>query len=424
MNRTLYTTLLTLLTPLVLLRQWVRSRRQSGGVRLGEVMGWGPPPPRADIWVHAVSVGEVLAAEPLIRRLRDAGDEQIIVTTTTPTGAAMVRERLGGQVTHRFTPLDLPWLQRRFIKAVQPRRIVVMETEIWPNMLAAAESAGIRVILANARLSERSRRRYARIPRLIRPALNRFHWIACRNTLDRDRFIALGADAERVTANGDIKFDIAISPDDQTAVEALKPSVQGRPVVILASTHDGEEAPLIERLEVLRQALPELLIIVAPRHPQRFDAVADLLQRHDVRFVRRSQGLPSPDTAYWLLDTLGELKRFYGLAEVAFMGGSLVPVGGHNPLEAALWHCPVVTGPHVDNFEALSTNMEAAGILKRTADAGAAVGVIQEWLTGDSSGRQALESRASAFIAENQGATDRLVRGVAESASDQNQRSL
>lgn len=417
-GRATYTTLLTLVTPLLLLRQWVRSRRQSGGVRLGEVMGSAPPPPRTDIWIHAVSVGEVLAAEPLIRRLRGAGAKQIIVTTTTPTGAAMVIERLGDHVTHRFTPLDLPRLQRRFLKAVQPRCIVVMETEIWPNMLTAAESVGIPVILANARLSERSRRRYARIPRLIRPALNRFHWIACRNTLDRDRFIALGADAERVTANGDIKFDIAVSPDDQTAVESLKPSVQGRPVVILASTHNGEESLLIERLEILRQALPELLIIVAPRHPQRFNAVADLLSQQGVSFVRRSEGLPAPSTAYWLLDTLGELKRFYGLADVAFMGGSLVPVGGHNPLEAVLWHCPVVTGLHVDNFEALFSNMETAGILKRTADTDEVVGVIREWLTGGSSHRKDLESKASAFIAENQGATDRLVRALQEATGD------
>ncbi|WP_028485002.1 3-deoxy-D-manno-octulosonic acid transferase [Thioalkalivibrio sp. ALE17] len=409
MTRVVYTALLALLTPLLLIRHGLRSRRASVRVRLGEVMGWARAPEPAEIWIHAVSVGEVLAAEPLIRRLLDAGPRRILVTTTTPTSAAMLTERLGGQVMHRFLPLDLPWLQRRFLRAVRPRAIVVMETEIWPNMLAEARRAAVPVVLANARMSGRSARRYARIPRLIAPAMSGFDWIACRNALDRERFVALGAVPDRVTVNGDIKFDIHIEEDDRQEVRSLRPVVDGRPVVILASTHADEEAQLLPGLNALRAEYPRLLVIVAPRHPQRFPEVADLLERSGQSFIRRSEGVPDAATHFWLLDTLGELKRFFGLAGVAFIGGSLVGVGGHNPLEAALWNCPVVMGPHVDNFELLVERMEAADLLWRSRNAEEAVARMAAWLGEGESRREITRQRATAFIAENQGATARLL---------------
>ena len=408
MTRVVYTALLALLTPLLLIRHGLRSPRASVRVRPGEVMGWAPPPESAEIWIHAVSVGEVLAAEPLIRRLLACGPRRILVTTTTPTGAAMLTERLGDRVVHRFMPLDLPWLQRRFLRTVRPQCIVVMETEIWPNMLAAARRAGVPVVLANARMSGRSARRYARLPRLIAPAMSAFDWIACRNPLDRERFVGLGAVPERVTVNGDIKFDIRIEEADRQEVESLRPVVEGRPVVILASTHADEEAQLLPGLRALRAEYPRLLVIVAPRHPQRFPEVADLLERSGQTFVRRSNGLPDAATHFWLLDTLGELKRFFGLADVAFVGGSLVSVGGHNPLEAALWNCPVVMGPHVDNFELLVGRMEAANLLWRSRNAEEAVTRMGALLGEDEPLREVLRQRATAFIAENQGATARL----------------
>ncbi|OOC48077.1 3-deoxy-D-manno-octulosonic acid transferase [Thioalkalivibrio versutus] len=409
MTRVVYTALLALLTPLLLIRHGLRSRRASVRVRPGEVMGWAPPPEPAEIWIHAVSVGEVLAAEPLIRRLLASGPRRILVTTTTPTGAAMLTERLGDRVMHRFMPLDLPWLQGRFLRALRPQCIVVMETEIWPNMLAAARRMGIPVVLANARMSGRSARRYARLPRLITPALNGFDWIACRNPLDRERFVALGAVPDRVTVNGDIKFDIRVEETDRQEVESLRSVVDGRPVVVLASTHADEEAQLFSGLRALRTEYPRLLVVVAPRHPQRFPAVADLLERSGHTFVRRSEGLPDAATHFWLLDTLGELKRFFGLADAAFIGGSLVSVGGHNPLEAVLWHCPVVMGPHVDNFELLVERMQAANVLGRAADADEAITRIRALLVMDEPGREALRRRSAAFIAEHQGATVRLV---------------
>ncbi|WP_024327533.1 3-deoxy-D-manno-octulosonic acid transferase [Thioalkalivibrio sp. AKL19] len=412
MTRVVYTALLALLTPLLLIRHGLRSRRASVRVRPGEVMGWAPPPDPAEIWIHAVSVGEVLAAEPLIRQLLAPGPRRILVTTTTPTGASMLTERLGDRVMHRFMPLDLPWLQGRFLRAARPQCIVVMETEIWPNMLATARRSGIPVVLANARMSGRSARRYARIPRLIEPALSAFDWIACRNPLDRERFVALGAVPDRVTVNGDIKFDIRIEAADRQEVKSLRPVVDGRPVVILASTHADEEAQLLPGLRALRAEYPRLLVIVAPRHPQRFPEVADLLERSGQTFVRRSDGVPDANTHFWLLDTLGELKRFFGLADVAFIGGSLVSVGGHNPLEATLWKCPVVMGPHVDNFELLVERMESANVLWRSKNIEEAVARMGTLLGEDEARREILRQRATVFIGEQQGATARLLEYV------------
>ncbi|WP_019625010.1 3-deoxy-D-manno-octulosonic acid transferase [Thioalkalivibrio sp. ALJT] len=409
MTRVVYTALLALLSPLLLIRHLLRSRRAPVRVRLGEIMGWAAMPAPAPVWIHAVSVGEVLAAEPLIRGLLASGVRPL-VTTTTPTGAAMLAERLGGQVTHRFLPLDLPWLQRRFLRAVRPRCVVVMETEIWPNLLAAAWRARVPVVLANARLSGRSARRYARIPRLIGPALRRFDWIACRNALDRNRFVELGAMADRVTVNGDIKFDVLIGREDRAEVDTLRAWVAARPVVILASTHVDEEARLLPGLRALRSKYPDLLTIIAPRHPQRFGEVADLLERAGESFVRRSEGGPGPATQVWLLDTLGELKRFFGLADVAFVGGSLVPVGGHNPLEAVLWHCPVVIGPHVDNFEQLVASMQAADVLQRAGDAAEVIAKIRALLALGADERDALRARSEAFLQSHQGATGRLLQ--------------
>ncbi|WP_018871874.1 3-deoxy-D-manno-octulosonic acid transferase [Thioalkalivibrio sp. ALJ16] len=409
MTRVVYTALLALLTPLLLIRHLLRSRRAPVRVRLGEVMGWAAAPAPAPVWIHAVSVGEVLAAEPLIRGLLASGVRPL-VSTTTPTGAAMLEERLGGQVTHRFLPLDLPWLQRRFLRAVRPRCVVIMETEIWPNLLAQAARAQVPVVLANARLSERSARRYARIPRLIGPTLRQFDWIACRNELDRDRFVGLGAAADRLTVNGDIKFDIHIDAADRHEVDGLRSWVGARPVVILASTHADEEARLLPGLRDLRDEYPDLLIIIAPRHPQRFGEVADLLERAGEPFVRRSEGGPGPATQVWLLDTLGELKRFFGLADAAFVGGSLVPVGGHNPLEAILWHCPVVMGPHVDNFEQLVASMQAASVLQRAGDPAEVVAKIRALLAQAPAERDALRARSVAFLQSHQGATGRLLQ--------------
>lgn len=416
LTRRTYTAALTLLTPLLLLRHGLRQglspRRSPVPVRLGEVTGWASAPPQADVWIHAVSVGEVLAADALIRRLLAKASLRILVTTTTPTGASMLAKRWGDQVFRRFMPIDLPWLQRRFINAIQPRAIVVMETEIWPNMLAAAKSLGVPVILANARLSERSARRYARIRPLISPVLNEFEWIAARNELDRARFLTLGVDPRRVSVNGDIKFDITIDEDERREVAALKTAIGNRPVVILASTHAEEEAQLLLGLQALLQSHPGLLVIIAPRHPQRFDEVAALLLQSGHRIRRRSEGLPGVSTQYWLLDTLGELKRFYGLCDAAFIGGTLVPVGGHNPLEAVLWHCPVIMGEHVDNFEALSHRMQAAGILERLGDADEVIDQIRKWLGADAVARQAYAERTAAFMGKNQGATERLARRI------------
>lgn len=411
MARVVYTALLVLLSPALLWRMWAHTRDGEEPMRLREVVGLGGRPPRADIWVHAASVGEVLAAEPLIRALNPER-HGILVTTTTATGAALLRRRFGEAVSHRYLPLDLPWLQRRFQRAVAPRALVIMETELWPNLLARAAADGLAVFLANARLSQRSAARYARFPALVRPALRTLTHIACRDERDRERFLALGAAPEAVVVNGNIKFDIDVDDTDHEAVAGLRVASGGRPVILLASTHADEEAQLLPGLVRLRERVPELLVVLAPRHPDRVPEVSALLREGGEPFALRTTGAPGPEDHWWLVDTLGELKRFYGLADVAFIGGSLVPVGGHNPLEGIVWGCPLVTGPHVHNFEDMMALLRDANLLRQTDDAGSVLEALAMALEWSPRERGGYRDRCRQFMQRHQGATARLASQI------------
>jgi len=407
MARVVYTALLLLLSPFLLWRMWGHTRDGEEPMRLREVVGLAGRPVRADIWVHAASVGEVLAAEPLIRALNPER-HRILVTTTTATGAALLRRRFGEAVSHRYLPLDLPWLQRRFQRAVAPRALVIMETELWPNLLARAAADGLAVFLANARLSQRSAARYARFPALVRPALRALTHIACRDERDRERFLALGAAPEAVVVNGNIKFDIGVDDADHEAVAGLRVASGGRPVILLASTHADEEAQLLPGLVRLRERVPELLVVLAPRHPDRVPEVSALLREAGESFALRTTGAPGPRDRWWVVDTLGELKRFYGLADVAFIGGSLVPVGGHNPLEGVVWGCPLVTGPHVHNFEDMMALLRESRLLLQAGEPDEVLAVLTPVLQWSSSEREDYRGRCRQFMRHHQGATARL----------------
>lgn len=409
----LYSFLLYLSLPFLLLRLVWRGRRAPAyrarwEERLGFYQGRAP---RAGIWVHAVSVGEVQAAQPIIEHFLDRyPDAGVMVTTTTPTGSERLRSLFTDRIRHVYMPLDLLPVLDRFLDAVQPRIAVIMETEIWPNMLQACEHRGIPVVLANARLSARSARGYARLGGFTRETLRRFANICAQGPDDAARFRALGAPAERVRVTGSIKFDVRRPDSLLEQVEALRRLwSKGRPVWVAASTHEGEEEQVLDAHREILSLLPGALLVLVPRHPERFDRVAALIVRRGFGLARRSARAGcSDEISVFLGDTMGELPAFLAAADAAFIGGSLVPVGGHNLLEAAAVGVPVTLGPHIFNFTQITDLMVRDGAAVRVADAHALAGCMLEWLK-DAAARARVGERGRRVVEENQGALSRLL---------------
>lgn len=411
--RPLYTLLLTLAMPLALLRLLWRSRRLPAyRQRLGERFAVGVEAlPEGAVWFHAVSVGEVIAAVPLVKATQAAHpDMPVLVTTTTPTGSERVRALLGDSVAHVYLPYDLPWLLARFLRRVQPRLLVILETELWPNLLAACRSRAVPVLLANARLSEKSARGYARFGGLTRGLLQALDTVAVQNADDGERFVRLGLPRERLDVVGSVKFDVTLDETQRVCAEALKAqwTEHGRrPVWIAASTHAGEEALVLQAHRRLLAQHPRLRLLLVPRHPDRFETVARLIQEQGFNMHRRSGGaLAEAGVDVLLGDSLGELLMLYGTAELAFIGGSLVPVGGHNPLEAVVWGLPVLSGPHRHNFSDINNRLETAGALETVADAEALAKAVAA-LFGNAALRAQRGQAGLAVLAANRGAVAR-----------------
>lgn len=355
MLRLIYTVLVVLLAPFVLLATaWRGIRDPAYRDRLGERLGYTPL--RFDgpvIWVHAVSMGEVQAAAPLIRELlRRHADRQLLVTTATPTGAARVKALFADSVRHAYLPYDTPGAVNRFLKRVRPHVAIVMETEVWPNLFRACTRRRVPIVMASARLSQKSERRLRWLSGLFQSVLTGDVTIAAQTQVDADRFIALGADPMRVPVVGNIKFDVEIPPDLAPRGKALREAqFTHRFVWVAGSTHETEEQVVLDAHMEVRERLPGALLVMVPRHPQRFAPVRQWLAAQGVAFAVRSSGAAvSSSDQLLLVDTLGELLLFYAAADVAFVGGSLVPVGGHNLLEPAALAVPVLVGPH--NFNA------------------------------------------------------------------------
>ena len=409
----LYSLLLYFALPFLLLRLAWRSRRAPAyRKRWSERLGrYGNHPMRAQIWIHAVSVGEVQAAQSIIKhfiaRYPDAG---VMVTTTTPTGSERLHLLFENAVRHVYVPLDLLPILSRFLDAVRPQLAVVMETEIWPNMLRACERRNIPVVLANARLSARSARGYARLGGFTRETLGRFAAICAQGPDDAARFRALGAPAERVQVIGSIKFDVRrpASLLDQAEVLRRLWGVQ-RPVWVAASTREGEEEQVLTAHREILDQLPQALLVLVPRHPERFERVAALVARRGFALARRSANDPcSEKVSVFLGDTMGELPAFLAAGDTAFIGGSLVPCGGHNLLEAAAAGVPVAVGPHVFNFAQITELMLRAGAAVQVADAHALARCMWEWL-GDAATRARVGERGRQVVEANQGALRRLL---------------
>ena len=391
-------------TPMALWRRFARGVRTNARERLGfyrDQAGAG----RA-AWVHAVSVGETLAAVPIVEELhRLHPGMPIVLTTVTPTGARVAVERLSRIATHRYFPLDLPGAVRRAIARNQPRFLVVLETELWPNLFRALAGRGVPVMIANGRISDRSYRRYRLVRALMRPLLASVSVFAMRSDEDARRIIALGAPPERVFVTGDIKHDAP--PDDADASmiwERLLGLPAGAPVWIAGSTHRGEEQLVLDVHARARAHYPDLVLIMAPRHPERVDEVERLIAARHVPVVRRSE-LPKArqDGAVILLDTVGELAQVYRVADVVFVGGSLVPSGGHNMLEAALKRKPVLVGPHTANFREAADLLARAGAAMVVSSA-AEMQVALTLLLGDPARRARMGEAGYEAVAARQGA--------------------
>lgn len=415
MARFLYSLLISLLSPLFVLRLLVKSVNEPGyrrqwwrrfalgmpsRVRSGDGL----------IWVHAVSVGELLAVAPLVERmLQEWPDKAVLITNTTPTGSEQTQKLFGNRVEHTWFPFDTPLVTGAFLRHWSPQLVVMVETEIWPNVMASAHERGIPVALVNARLSARSARGYARLGDLTRETLKGFSLIAAQSKSDDRRFRRIGAEPDAMQVVGSIKFDIDLAAR-RGQLEVIKSElgsdIQSRPLWAAASTHPGEEQLVIDAYQALTQRGIATRLLLAPRHPNRTADIIKLLERASLSYQRRSDKMPiNADTDILIIDTLGELSAFLGLADAAFIGGSLVPRGGHNPIEAAAWGCAVITGPHVINFATIVRDMERGGAIRVVVDQKELADRLASVWEGDKMDSDA--KRAQTFIETRRGATRR-----------------
>jgi 3-deoxy-D-manno-octulosonic-acid transferase len=413
MLRLIYTPLIYLLAPFALaVTAWRGIRDPAYRERLAERLGFTEA--RFDvpvIWVHAVSMGEVQAAAPLIRELRRRYPQiPLLMTTATPTGAERVRTLFAADVRHAYLPYDTPDAVNRFLKRVRPRIAIVMETEVWPNLFRACTRRRVPIIMASARLSEKSVRRLRWLGGLLRPMFATDITIAAQTTLDAERFIALGAERARVIVMGNVKFDLEIPEDTQLRGRALRQAhFPNRFVWVAGSTHEVEEQVLLDAHQDLRVRLPGALLVLVPRHPQRFAQVRQWLVSRGSACTIRSDGQEVADgNEVLLVDTMGELQMFYAAADVAFVGGTLVPVGGHNLLEPAALALPVLAGPHNFNAPDIAQLLFASGAARCVQSVRELSTALGE-LALNSAKRREMGAQGQQIVAANRGALAKVL---------------
>ncbi|MBL4821417.1 MAG: lipid IV(A) 3-deoxy-D-manno-octulosonic acid transferase [Gammaproteobacteria bacterium] len=417
MIRLIYSVVFYLAVPLLLLRLLYRSLKAPAyGRRWAERFSFIDLPKdfkrtEKSIWVHAVSVGETQAAVPLIKNLlRNYPDKSIVVTTMTPTGSERVRVLFGDSVFHTYIPYDLPGAMGRFIHKINPGVLIIMETELWPNVLHQCHKAGVRTILANARMSEKSANGYRRISSITRKMLGEIDCIAAQAEADSIRFVELGADKEKVSVTGSLKFEIEppdIKIDNLPNIfRQIKQS--NRPVLIAASTREGEEKKIIAAFRQCLEQEPTLLLELVPRHPERFNAVARLCDEHHLELVRRSSEAPvTAQTQVLLGDSMGEMWFYFSVADIAFVGGSLVNTGCQNVLEPAALGIPVLVGPSQFNFETICNQLREAGALVTVENEQDLAGQVLQ-LLGDPRQRSAMGTAGKGIVESNKGSLGRL----------------
>ena len=419
MVRHVYSLLFSLAQPLIWLRLLWRARRQPEYLQhLGERYGfYAQTVPDRLLWLHAVSVGETRAAEPLIKALLDAyPDHLLLLTHMTPTGRATGGEliaKYGNRLLQAYLPYDLPDACGRFLDHFKPRLGLLMETELWPNLIATAAQRGVPLALVNARLSPKSQRGYLRLAPLIRPALAALTAVAAQTPADAERLLAIGA--QRVSILGNIKFDVTPSPQKLELGGEWRRALGARPVWLAASTREGEEALILDAFARLNR--PDLLLLLVPRHPQRFAEAAALVAERKLPLCRRSDDvLPTSDTRVWLGDSMGEMPAYFAFADIALIGGTLLPFGGQNLIEAAACGCPVLVGPHSYNFAQATEDAIACGAARRVADIDAAANAVRD-LLGNREDLQAMRRAAATFSQAHRGATARTVALIKDIAA-------
>jgi 3-deoxy-D-manno-octulosonic-acid transferase len=429
----LYSLLIYCAVPFALAAVWwrgLRDRRHWQG--LGERFGWGrrlnsAPNSAPSIWLHAVSLGEMSAAAPLVRALRVKYPQcPLVLTTATLTGRARAAALFGDGAEVRFLPYDTPGAVARFLDRIRPRLALIVETELWPNLFAECERRGVPLVLASARLSAKSVARYRRLGNLFRELFSAVSLVAAQTIEDAERFIAIGAQRAKTRVVGNIKFDTSLGAEAIDRGRALRVSFgAARPTWIAGSTHAGEEEQVLAAHETLREGLPDALLLLVPRHPDRFEAVADLLSRRQLRFRRRSGGggsgsgsgggsgnEPGVETGgavqVLLVDTVGELESLYASADAAFVGGSLVPIGGHNLLEPAALGLPVLTGPHHFNGKDIARLMLDQGAALQVGNAQELAAALAR-LLADPQERRRIGDIGRHIVESNRGSVARLL---------------
>lgn len=418
-QRFIYTLTLYLLTPFVVYRLAARGIKYHGYfARWRERFGFFDDPGIKDsIWIHAVSLGEVNAAVPLIEALmRRYRDTPFVITTVTPTGSDRVLQLFGGRVFHVYLPYDLTTAVRRFLDRVRPRLAVIMETEIWPNLFMACAERGVSIVVANARLSEKSLRGYWPIQPLVRRAIRCASFVAAQSASDEERLRTLGAAEPKLAVVGNLKFDMTVPDGVRERGTAFRAAAGGgRPVWIAASTHEGEELVVLKAHAAVLRRFPDALLLVAPRHPERFKPFAAACRAFGFRTLTRSEeGGADATCQCFVVDSMGELLAFYAAADVAFVGGSLVPVGGHNLLEPAALARPVVVGPQTFNFAEVTEDLISAGAAMRILEADALGPAVVRLLARDVE-RRSMGEAAYAVMERERGAVERtmaIVEGV------------
>ncbi|MDC0038753.1 lipid IV(A) 3-deoxy-D-manno-octulosonic acid transferase [Gammaproteobacteria bacterium] len=417
MARLLYSLLLTLLLPLILMRLFIKGSsdnryRRNIGDRLGQITR---PLGTIDVWIHAVSVGEVNAAVPLVTAFRKKHSHcRILITTTTPTGLDQVTAHLGDRVVHCYLPFDHPFFIARFLRTISPRLLIIMERELWPNIIHGCHKRSIPVVIANARLSQRSCNRYAYVLPLMRPALAIVSAVAAQTEADRSRLMRLGAHPDHILTTGNIKYDVTVSTKTMDTAQSMRQDWgRHRLIIVAGSTHEGEEAALLDIFDPLREHYPGLLLILAPRHPERFDAVFQLVKNRGFNTHRHGDGstVVPPSAEVHLRDTMGELPLLYAAADIAIVGGSLIEIkgiGGHNLLEPCAVATPVLFGRYISDFLEISHNIveREAGI--QVHEPNELRDTLKE-LLNDAALRNRMGANGIQVIKENRGATQRTL---------------
>jgi 3-deoxy-D-manno-octulosonic-acid transferase len=412
--RFLYVIFSYLLVPLVLLHLfWKGLGNRDYWGRIGERFGWFPGPKLNNvIWLHAVSVGEVQAAAPLVRELLKRYPQYtVLVTTMTPTGSDRVRSLFANQVVHVYVPFDLDWPVKRFFDWCNPRLALILETELWPNLYHECGEREIPLVLASARVSAKSVGRYRWLVSLFKKTLSHGIVIAAQTPVDAERFVSIGASAGRAHVTGNIKFDFELPAGIvEQGCDFKLHHAADRAIWVAASTHAGEEEIALAAHQRVLEKFPHSLLILVPRHPERFDGIAAMLDRQKVTYTRRSTGETcNSATAVLLGDTMGELMVFYAAADIAFVGGSLVKVGGHNLLEPAALRLPMITGPYTYNAEDVAELLQTGGALSVVNDAESLANAVTQ-LLGNSAERDRQGEDAAALIERNRGALERLLK--------------